>query len=155
MRSTLSRLPVYRPLGRRRYFFGRWPVLQGRRPRRGSRQSQRPLRVGACYKVLHLRPYVSDRFAPFYTKIIAANASEAPHVLDGLLHHESSLVIRESPPRSGRSQALVADGHADHGALHFMIGGDRMTESALRASGQPHDLRHHPLEHRLSQPRSR
>ena len=39
--------------------------------------------------------HVSDRFAPFYTKVIAANASEAPHVLDGLLHHESSLVIRE------------------------------------------------------------
>jgi len=37
----------------------------------------------------------SDRFAPFYTKVIAANASEAAHVLDGLLHHESSLVIRE------------------------------------------------------------
>ena len=27
--------------------------------------------------------HVSDRFAPFYTKVIAANASEAAHVLDG------------------------------------------------------------------------
>jgi TnpA family transposase len=27
--------------------------------------------------------------------VIAANASEAAHVLDGLLHHESSLAIRE------------------------------------------------------------
>jgi TnpA family transposase len=39
--------------------------------------------------------HVSDRYAPFHTKIIAANASEAAHVLDGLLHHECSLDIRE------------------------------------------------------------
>jgi TnpA family transposase len=39
--------------------------------------------------------HVSDRYAPFFTKVIAANASEAAHVLDGLLHHESSLDIRE------------------------------------------------------------
>jgi TnpA family transposase len=29
--------------------------------------------------------HLSDRFAPFYTKVIAATASEALHVLDGLL----------------------------------------------------------------------
>jgi len=39
--------------------------------------------------------HISDRYAPFYTKVIAANASEAAHVLDGLLHHECSLKIRE------------------------------------------------------------
>jgi TnpA family transposase len=39
--------------------------------------------------------HVSDRYAPFHTKVIAANASEAAHILDGLLHHESSLEIRE------------------------------------------------------------
>jgi TnpA family transposase len=39
--------------------------------------------------------HVSDRFAPFHTKVIAANASEALHVLDGLLHHETALAIRE------------------------------------------------------------
>lgn len=39
--------------------------------------------------------HVSDRYAPFHTKIIAANASEAAHVLDGLMHHESTLDIRE------------------------------------------------------------
>ena len=38
---------------------------------------------------------VSDRYAPFYPKVIAANASEAPHVLDGLMHHDSSIEIRE------------------------------------------------------------
>ena len=39
--------------------------------------------------------HVSDRYAPFHSKVIAANASEAAHVLDGLLHHESSIDIRE------------------------------------------------------------
>ena len=39
--------------------------------------------------------HVSDRYAPFYTKVIAANASEAAHILEGLLHHECSLEIRE------------------------------------------------------------
>jgi TnpA family transposase len=39
--------------------------------------------------------HVSDRYGPFYSKVIAANASEAPHVLDGLMHHESSIDIRE------------------------------------------------------------
>lgn len=39
--------------------------------------------------------HISDRYAPFYTKVIAANASEAAHVLDGLLHHETSLAIKE------------------------------------------------------------
>ena len=32
---------------------------------------------------------------PFHTKVIAATANEAPHVLDGLLYHQSSLVIDE------------------------------------------------------------
>jgi len=39
--------------------------------------------------------HVSDRYAPFHSKVIAANASEAAHVLDGLMHHESSIDIRE------------------------------------------------------------
>jgi TnpA family transposase len=39
--------------------------------------------------------HVSDRYAPFYSKVIAANASEAAHVLDGLMHHESAIDIRE------------------------------------------------------------
>src|SRR5271165_7046847 len=92
--------------------------------------------------------HVSDRFAPFYTKVIAANASEAAHVLDGLLHHESSLVIREHYTDTGGAtehvfglchllgfrfvprlrdladrRLFVAEGHADHGALDSLIGG--------------------------------
>jgi TnpA family transposase len=39
--------------------------------------------------------HISDRYAPFHTKVIAATAGEAAHVLDGLLRHESQLAIRE------------------------------------------------------------
>jgi len=35
--------------------------------------------------------HVSDQFGPFHTKVIAAAASEAPHVLDGLLYHQTGL----------------------------------------------------------------
>jgi TnpA family transposase len=33
--------------------------------------------------------HISDRYAPFHTKVIAATASEAVHVLDGLLNHQA------------------------------------------------------------------
>nr|WP_295745286.1 Tn3 family transposase [uncultured Acidocella sp.] len=39
--------------------------------------------------------HVSDQFGPFHTKVIAATASEAPHVLDGLLYHQTGLQIAE------------------------------------------------------------
>ena len=39
--------------------------------------------------------HVSDRYAPFHTKVISATAGEAAHVLDGLLHHGADLDIRE------------------------------------------------------------
>ncbi|MFP5517498.1 MAG: Tn3 family transposase, partial [Alphaproteobacteria bacterium] len=39
--------------------------------------------------------HVSDQYGPFHTKVIAATASEAPHVIDGLLHHQSGLEIEE------------------------------------------------------------
>ena len=38
--------------------------------------------------------HVSDRFAPFFTKVIAATASEALHILDGLLYHQSDVAVR-------------------------------------------------------------
>ena len=38
--------------------------------------------------------HLSDRFAPFHTKVIAATASEALHVLDGLLYHQSEVTVR-------------------------------------------------------------
>ncbi|MFB6732452.1 Tn3 family transposase, partial [Bacillus mobilis] len=39
--------------------------------------------------------FVSDQFSSFYTKVINTNARDAVHVIDGLLHHESDLVIEE------------------------------------------------------------
>jgi TnpA family transposase len=39
--------------------------------------------------------HISDQFGPYHTKVIAATASEAPHVLDGLLSPLSSLRIEE------------------------------------------------------------
>jgi TnpA family transposase len=39
--------------------------------------------------------HISDQFGPFHTKVIAATASEAPHVLDGLLYHQTGLQISE------------------------------------------------------------
>ncbi len=39
--------------------------------------------------------HISDQFGPFHTKVIAATASEAPHVLDGLLYHQTGLQIEE------------------------------------------------------------
>lgn len=58
--------------------------------------------------------HISDRYAPFYTKVIAANAGEAAHVLDGLMHHETSLSIREHYTDTG--------GVADHvfGLCHLL-----------------------------------
>lgn len=39
--------------------------------------------------------HISDQFGPYYTKVIAANTSEAAHVLDGLLYHDTGLAIEE------------------------------------------------------------
>jgi TnpA family transposase len=39
--------------------------------------------------------FVSDQFSSFYTKVINTNARDAAHVIDGLLHHETDLVIEE------------------------------------------------------------
>ncbi|KOX59072.1 hypothetical protein ADL19_05905 [Streptomyces purpurogeneiscleroticus] len=38
--------------------------------------------------------HLSDRYGPFFTKTIAATASEALHVLDALLHHGSEVTVR-------------------------------------------------------------
>jgi len=92
--------------------------------------------------------HISDRYAPFHTKVIAANASEAAHILDGLLHHECSLDIREHytdtagavdhvfglchltgfrfAPRIrdlADRRLYVADAHATYQSLDPMIGG--------------------------------
>jgi TnpA family transposase len=41
--------------------------------------------------------HVSGQYSPFHTRVIAATVSEAPYVLDGLMHHvhQTDLRIRE------------------------------------------------------------
>jgi hypothetical protein len=39
--------------------------------------------------------HISDRYAPFHTKVINTTVRDATHVLDGLLYHESDLRIEE------------------------------------------------------------
>jgi len=50
--------------------------------------------------------HLSDRYAPFYTKVIAATAREALHVLDGLLCHRSDVAVRRHHTDGG--------GESDH-----------------------------------------
>ncbi len=53
--------------------------------------------------------HVSDRHSPFHTKVIAATASEALHVLDGLLYHESEVVsLRHHTDGGGDSDHVFA-----------------------------------------------
>jgi TnpA family transposase len=42
-----------------------------------------------------LYTHISDKYAPFHTKVITAPVRDATHVLDGLLYHESELRIEE------------------------------------------------------------
>lgn len=37
--------------------------------------------------------HVSDRYAPFHSRVISAGAGDAAYVLDGLLHHGADLAI--------------------------------------------------------------
>jgi hypothetical protein len=78
--------------------------------------------------------HLSDRFGPYYTQVIAANASEAPPVLDGLLHHESSLAIREHYTDTG--------GAAEHvfGLCHLL--GFRFAPRRRTAWAKPAALAH-------------
>jgi TnpA family transposase len=39
--------------------------------------------------------FVNDQYSSFFTKVINTNIRDAVHVIDGLLHHESDLVIEE------------------------------------------------------------
>ncbi len=39
--------------------------------------------------------HISDQYSPFHTKCISTNARDATYVLDGLLYHDSGLVIEE------------------------------------------------------------
>jgi TnpA family transposase len=57
--------------------------------------------------------FISDRFASFYSLVIAAAASEAPYVLDGLMHHECTIEIREhATDTAGAVETIFALAHA-------------------------------------------
>ncbi|KDE33177.1 transposase [Kosakonia radicincitans UMEnt01/12] len=52
-------------------------------------------RCSICRCYVHaFYTHISDQYSPFYTCIIS-RVSDSPHVLDGLLYHESDLEIRE------------------------------------------------------------
>ena len=53
--------------------------------------------------------HLSDRYGPFFTKIIAATASEALHVLDALLYHQSDVTtLRHHTDGGGESDHVFA-----------------------------------------------
>jgi TnpA family transposase len=39
--------------------------------------------------------HFSDQYGPYRVKVISATARDAPHMVDGLLYHETDLAIRE------------------------------------------------------------
>ncbi len=45
--------------------------------------------------------HISDRYAPFYTKVIGSTVRDATFVLDGLLEHEADIWIEEHYTDSG------------------------------------------------------
>ena len=51
--------------------------------------------------------HLSDRYAPFYTKLIASTSSEALHVLDALLYHQSDIAIHRHHTDGGGDSELV------------------------------------------------
>jgi TnpA family transposase len=51
--------------------------------------------------------HLSDRYGPFFTKVIAATASEALHVLDALLYHQSEVTVRRHHTDGGGDSDLV------------------------------------------------
>jgi len=104
--------------------------------------------------------HLSDRFSPFYTKLIAATASEALHVLDALLYHQSEVTTRRHHTDGGgdsdhvfalctilgfqfapripdlKHRRLYSFGKpADHPALEPMIAG-RINVALIRAHWQ-------------------
>jgi TnpA family transposase len=94
---------VRRTLWRRHRLVVRWPVLSGRQLRPRREPPQHPLRPQAGFKAY---THLSDRFGPFFTKLIAATASEVLHVLDALLYHQSEVSTRRHHTDGG--------GESDH-----------------------------------------
>lgn len=58
---------------------------------RASGQSRNSANINAHYghePGIKFYTHISDRYAPFFTKLMSATASEAPYVLDALLYHQ-------------------------------------------------------------------
>ncbi len=65
---------------------------------RAGRRGYGPGDINAKYGVdpgMLFYTHISDQYGPFYGKVLSATMSEAPHVLDGLLHHGTALTIKE------------------------------------------------------------
>jgi len=65
---------------------------------RAGRRDNGPNDINAKYGVdpgMLFYTHISDQYGPFYGKVLSATMSEAPHVLDGLLHHGTALTIKE------------------------------------------------------------
>jgi hypothetical protein len=76
--------------------------------------------------------HLSDRYAPFHTKVIAATASEAAHVLDGLLYHQSE--VRNLPAAAAIETAAKRLDQLRNGWLYPV---DLVTQVPESASGFP------------------
>ncbi len=61
---------------------------------RGEPSAQVNLKYGTDPSVM-IYTHISDRYAPFHSRVINATARDAPYVLDGLLYHETDLRIEE------------------------------------------------------------
>jgi len=69
-----------------------WPTLSGRRA-----TEQHP-QINAKYGPepgLVFYTHISNQLDPYRTKVITGTPHEAPHMIDGLLYHETDLNIRE------------------------------------------------------------
>lgn len=65
---------------------------------RAGRRGNGPGDINAKYGIdpgMLFYTHISDQYGPFYGKVLSATMSEAPHVLDGLLHHGTALTIKE------------------------------------------------------------
>ncbi|VXC99766.1 transposase (fragment) [Sphingomonas sp. 8AM] len=67
-----------------------WTELSARQARAGDRRDQP---AQGSDPAVSFYTHVSDRYAPFHSRVISAGAGEAAHVLDGLLHHGADLAI--------------------------------------------------------------
>lgn len=92
-------------LGRRHNVLLGRAILPGRRARSRPVGGQRP-RYGSEPGV-SFYSHLSDQFGAFYSKVIAATAHEAPHILDGLLLHESGLRIERHTTDTGGFTEIV------------------------------------------------